>query len=159
MRQSTAVTRAFHDGHEQFDHALTRPPRREPQAAVAPIDDRIHELAMALTDRVTELASTSSAADRVVLNLPDRGVRWLLLRSAPATGMLSPREREIARMVASGHTNKAIANVLEISLYTVSAHLRRIFSKLDVQSRAAMVAILSGDLLYDSPADKSRPRT
>ncbi|MGA8809325.1 MAG: helix-turn-helix transcriptional regulator [Thermoanaerobaculia bacterium] len=55
---------------------------------------------------------------------------------------LSPRELEIARMVAVGHPNKTIAAVLDISAWTVGTHLRRIFSKLRVTSRAAMVARL-----------------
>jgi DNA-binding CsgD family transcriptional regulator len=56
---------------------------------------------------------------------------------------LSPREQEIARMVAQGHTNKTIARVLDISIWTVSSHLRRAFSKADVTSRAALVAKLA----------------
>ncbi len=69
-------------------------------------------------------------------------------RSAPAphcatTSALTPREREIARMVGDGFTNKEIASVLEISSWTVSTHLRRIFGKLDVGTRAAMVARLA----------------
>ena len=53
---------------------------------------------------------------------------------------LSPREYEIIRLVASDLTNKEIAAVLEISCWTVSTHLRRIFKKLNVHSKAAMVA-------------------
>jgi DNA-binding CsgD family transcriptional regulator len=53
---------------------------------------------------------------------------------------LSPREQEIVRMVAKGHPNKVIADVLNISSWTVCTHLRRIFAKLGVGSRAAMVA-------------------
>lgn len=53
---------------------------------------------------------------------------------------LSPRECEIARLVASDLTNKEIAAVLEISEWTVSTHLRRMFSKLSVHSKAGMVA-------------------
>jgi DNA-binding CsgD family transcriptional regulator len=60
------------------------------------------------------------------------------------TSLLSPREQEIARMVASGYPNKTIASVLEISSWTVASHLRRIFVKLQVSSRAAMVTRLSG---------------
>ncbi len=59
---------------------------------------------------------------------------------APAAGLLSPRETEVARMVAQGYPNKTIAAVLEISSFTVSSYLRRIFAKLGVNSRAAMVA-------------------
>ena len=53
---------------------------------------------------------------------------------------LSPREHEIARMVCNGLTNRAIASLLDISPWTVGTHLRRIFAKFEVGSRAAMVA-------------------
>lgn len=53
---------------------------------------------------------------------------------------LSPRELEIVRLVAKGCVNKTVADVLDISQWTVAAHLRRIFAKLSVTSRAAMVA-------------------
>ena len=59
---------------------------------------------------------------------------------------LSPRELQIARLVASGATNRAIADALEISLWTVSTHLRRVFAKTGVASRAEMVAELFGGL-------------
>ena len=58
----------------------------------------------------------------------------------PAPAPLSPREKEIVRLVAKGLPNKAIAGVLEISAWTVATHLRRIFAKLEVNSRAEMVA-------------------
>ena len=47
-------------------------------------------------------------------------------------------------MVAQGYANKTIASVLEISSWTVASHLRRIFVKLQVSSRAAMATSLSG---------------
>jgi DNA-binding CsgD family transcriptional regulator len=53
---------------------------------------------------------------------------------------LSPREHEIARMVGQGYPNKTIAAILGISSWTVSTHLRRMFAKLGVRSRAEMVA-------------------
>jgi DNA-binding CsgD family transcriptional regulator len=49
-------------------------------------------------------------------------------------------EIEIVRKVAHGHPNKIIADVLSISSWTVCARLWRIFTKLGVASRAAMVA-------------------
>ena len=72
-------------------------------------------------------------------------VRLLVLRQGRPSPMslLSPREQEIARMVAQGYANKTIASVLEISSWTVASHLRRIFVKLQVSSRAAMVTCLS----------------
>lgn len=81
----------------------------------------------------------------VILDLEVDGVRCVLVRRPRedrAEVVLSPREREIARMVAKGYPNKVIARVLEISSWTVSTHLRRVFAKLGVSSRAAMVAHL-----------------
>ena len=86
-----------------------------------------------------------SAAEEILADLDVDGCRYLLIRMS-STGRcrirLSPREQEIVRMVAKGHPNKVIADVLNISSWTVCTHLRRIFAKLGVCSRAAMVAQL-----------------
>jgi DNA-binding CsgD family transcriptional regulator len=55
----------------------------------------------------------------------------------------SPRERQIAALVARGYPNKWIASALGISAWTVATHLRRTFGKLGVSNRAEMVALLS----------------
>lgn len=89
----------------------------------------------------------------VILDLEVDGVRCLLVRlptgPARAQTLLSPREQEIARMVAEGYPNKTIAAVLDISSWTVCTHLRRVFAKLGVGSRAAMVARLLEDGLLN----------
>ena len=54
-------------------------------------------------------------------------------------GRLTGREFEIAVLVAQGCATKNIAYRLQISEWTVSTYLRRIFAKLGVDSRAAMV--------------------
>jgi DNA-binding CsgD family transcriptional regulator len=91
-------------------------------------------------------ASVNCAPEEgVLLDTVVGGVRCLLqLHRPPEIEALSPREGQIARMVADGRTNRAIATALEISLWTVSTHLRRIFAKLGVGSRAEMVAHLYG---------------
>ena len=79
----------------------------------------------------------------VIADLEVDGVRCLLTRpeeSRTSRISFSPRECEIARMVAQGYPNKTIAAVLEISSWTVCTHMRRMFAKLRVSSRAAMVA-------------------
>lgn len=53
--------------------------------------------------------------------------------------LLTTRELQVATLVAMGRPNKQIASQLHISEWTVSTHLRRIFLKLGVDSRAAMV--------------------
>ncbi len=64
-----------------------------------------------------------------------------------STNFLTKREGEIATLVAKGNSNKQIANQLKISEWTVSTHLRRVFTKLGVDSRAAMV-YRCADLLH-----------
>ncbi len=63
-----------------------------------------------------------------------------------ARSSLSAREIEILRMVSKGLTNKEIAQVLQISQYTVRNHLNHISAKLEVTDRteAAMVALQQG---------------
>lgn len=53
--------------------------------------------------------------------------------------MLTERELQIVKLVAQGDANKQIASKLHISEWTVSTHIRRVFAKLGVDSRAAMV--------------------
>jgi DNA-binding CsgD family transcriptional regulator len=87
-----------------------------------------------------------ASVEEVLVDTEMDGCRYLLLRMPQPDHhqtRLSPREYEIVRMVAKGHPNKVIADVLNISSWTVCTHLRRIFAKLGVGSRAAMVARLS----------------
>jgi len=74
--------------------------------------------------------------------MSDLSVGRRLSRRARREIGLSPREREVARLVAEGYTNGEIAEVLGISSWTVATHLRRVFGKLNVHSRAHMVAEL-----------------
>jgi non-specific serine/threonine protein kinase len=59
--------------------------------------------------------------------------------AAPGPG-LTEREREVARLVAQGLTDRQVATRLRISPRTVDGHLRRIFTKLGAPSRAAVAA-------------------
>jgi DNA-binding NarL/FixJ family response regulator len=54
---------------------------------------------------------------------------------------LSEREVALLRLVAEGHSNKQIARDLSISEDTVKAHLKSIFSKLDVADRTHAVTV------------------
>jgi two-component system, NarL family, nitrate/nitrite response regulator NarL len=72
----------------------------------------------------------------------------IILKDHPHSS-LSPREKEIVRLVANGMANKNIAALLEISPWTVATHLRRIFIKLGVRSRAEMIARLATDKIHN----------
>jgi DNA-binding CsgD family transcriptional regulator len=52
------------------------------------------------------------------------------------------RGREVAGLVASGRTSKDIAASLYLSGKTIESHLARIYDKLDVHSRAALIAVI-----------------
>jgi non-specific serine/threonine protein kinase len=53
---------------------------------------------------------------------------------------LAAREREVAILVASGHTNRQIGEALVISEWTVDTHVRHILAKLGLRSRAQVAA-------------------
>jgi DNA-binding CsgD family transcriptional regulator len=59
---------------------------------------------------------------------------------------LSEREREVLELVATGMTNRQIAQELVVSPNTIKVHLRKIFAKLGVESRteATLTAIREG---------------
>ncbi len=55
-------------------------------------------------------------------------------------GGLTAREREVARLVAQGKSNRVIAEELVVGVSTVEAHITHIFTKLDFSSRAQIAA-------------------
>jgi two-component system response regulator NreC len=69
---------------------------------------------------------------------------------------LSEREHEVLRLLALGHTNQEIAQLLVISVRTAESHRAKIVQKLGLKSRAEIVrfAITSGDMdfAHASPA-------
>ena len=52
---------------------------------------------------------------------------------------LSVREEQILRLLAQGHSNKLIADKLELSIDTVCSHLKHVFAKMHVSSRTEAV--------------------
>ncbi len=56
---------------------------------------------------------------------------------------LSSRERQVADLVASGMTNREVAQTLFLSEKTVGSHLARIYDKLNVHSRAVLAAMVA----------------
>lgn len=65
--------------------------------------------------------------------------------------LLTPRERDIVRAIARGLSNKEIAEMLFLSIHTVTTHRRNISSKLGIHSASGMTlyAILHGLITLD----------
>src|SRR5580658_4047757 len=63
--------------------------------------------------------------------------------------LLSSREREVLQMLAEGKTNKEIAVVLNLSVYTVDAHRGRIMEKLNLHSINELVRFAVRNGLID----------
>jgi DNA-binding CsgD family transcriptional regulator len=58
---------------------------------------------------------------------------------------MTPRQRELMRLIAAGHANAQIARRLGITEGTVRSHLEDIYKRLQVSSRAAAVACVFPD--------------
>ena len=63
--------------------------------------------------------------------------------------LLSSREREVLQMIAEGKTNKEVAGVLNLSVYTVDAHRGRIMEKLNLHSTGELVRFAVRKVLID----------
>lgn len=63
---------------------------------------------------------------------------------------LTQREQEIVKLILSDNTNKEIAHVLGISLNTVKGYIKLLMRKLNVNTRAGIIAVL----ITNSPPEK-----
>ena len=68
---------------------------------------------------------------------------------APGVKPLSPREREVLRMLVDGMRNKAVADRLQLSEPTVKKHVQRIIAKLGARDRTHAAAIAVRASLVD----------
>lgn len=89
----------------------------------------------------------SGTEEPVVASLHVRGTRSdgltvVHLREVNPMDLLSPRERDVVRAIASGVTLKTIGKRLGISSSTVANHAARIYAKLGIHSRDKLVEML-----------------
>lgn len=128
-----------------------------PGASDLPVGERLMSVADEIVRAIGAGEVRQEPQDGVLLDITVGRVRCLLLEQQDSISVnLSPREQQIALMVANGRTNQAIAGSLEISAWTVSTHLRRIYAKLAVSSRAEMVAHLLAHADYAYLVDPTR---
>jgi DNA-binding NarL/FixJ family response regulator len=72
-------------------------------------------------------------------NVSEALLRSYVKGSKRAVSPLTDRERTIVQLIAEGHSNKEIAQLLGISLKTVETHRAAVMSKLNLSSLAALV--------------------
>jgi DNA-binding NarL/FixJ family response regulator len=72
---------------------------------------------------------TSQIARRLIASFRKTGI------STDESTRLSAREEQILQLVSKGHSNKLIADKLDMNYETVCTHLKRVFKKLHVNSR------------------------
>jgi predicted ATPase/DNA-binding CsgD family transcriptional regulator len=90
-----------------------------------------------------------------VLALARRVVGSPLGREAPVAAWPTPRERQVAALVAAGRTNREIARSLGISEKTVEAHVRNTMGKLGARSRAEIAVWAVSHGVYQPEGDAS----
>ncbi len=92
-------------------------------------------------------AGARTAGAETVRDLAEQSLRALGVRTwhrGAAGAPLTRRETEVAKLVASGVTNREVASALFISLKTVERHLVNLFGKLEVRNRTELAARLAG---------------
>lgn len=94
-------------------------------------------------DHVAAVLARLGVASRI--GLITGGAAATSVRLSPAAGtLLTPRQREVAALLATGAANADIATALGITRKAVEAHLAGIYRRLEVGNRAAAVARLVG---------------
>ena len=99
---------------------------------------------------------------------PERAIEYALSPEEPAPPLpdgrrsgrdsagLTPREEEVATLVARGLTNREIASELSISEHTVATHVTKILKRLGLNSRSRPSAWVAGRGLPPQEESDSR---
>jgi DNA-binding NarL/FixJ family response regulator len=112
--------------HLDSDYAV-RLLEEAPERAGYLLKDRVSDIAL-LVDTLRRITEGECVVDpTIVSRLMARR------RAAGPLDELTEREREVLRLIAEGHSNKAICDVLFLSPKTVEGHIRQIFMKLNLQ--------------------------
>jgi len=110
----------------------------------------VYTAAASLADR-TGAKSQGRLATQALRRL---GVRaWRRGRAAAGQGVdaLSAREREVARLVADGNSNREIAEALVVSPKTVERHVTNILAKLGLRNRTELASLVRSAAVRGSP--------
>jgi DNA-binding CsgD family transcriptional regulator len=117
----------------------------------SPLEDSSYPEWMCLLHQAIDCLSNipatqhSQTENEIILQSELAGFQYTLTRQRVANEkhyQLSPREQQVADLLAKGLSNKSIAEALSISPWTVSTYLKRMFAKWEVASRTALIVRL-----------------
>lgn len=140
--------------HEALNYK--RPPALQVDydKCVASARDALGESAYAAAQAAGRLMGLEQAME-YALSLPDARPKSQGLARVAArkrAGLLAPRERQVALLIAAGKTNREIAADLSITEGTAEAHVQHILNKLGVNTRAQIAAwVVASALQSPSP--------
>lgn len=99
-------------------------------------DEPAHHIADAIQQLLQGGSPISPAIARYILDYFQQGEAGTS-QTAAADGdaLLTPKEKMVLQYISRGYSNKEIARSLEISPHTVASHIKRIYHKLEVNSR------------------------
>ncbi len=91
----------------------------------------------------------------------DRAANQFAAQRPAGVALLTPREREVLRLVAGGHSSQGVAAILQMSPRTVETHRQHIMRKLGIHSVAGKteVRFLSSQSAFDCELEEHRPRS
>lgn len=125
----------------------TRRGNRPSQVPQTLLENRLHDLANRVVDNLLEDVLTQPmgqmALHAVLPSARESAQSGTRMGGSCADIVLSPRESQIAALICEGKQNKQVAFQLALSEFTVENHLRRMYRKLGIHSRAALVARIS----------------
>ena len=144
-------------GERHGNRAQSEPPksardRAMLQSVAAEVRTALEEAAVAANAAAAAVAAANRARSVAeALVVPDAAdvAAWPMPLAAhprtPCAGAISPREREVLALVATGRTNKAIAESLFVSPNTVKTHVASLLTKLQADSRVQLATIANID--------------
>lgn len=98
------------------------------------------EPAIGLVDAIEQLrAGGAPISPAIARHLVARMLRPATALPEPVESPLTPREVEVLRLSAKGYNHAEVARLLELSAHTVASYTRRIYEKLEVNSRTEAV--------------------
>jgi LuxR family maltose regulon positive regulatory protein len=119
----------------------------EPAGAQVELYDNIREaLKQALNETLAQLASRETVEKLLVQLVANNAAVSRAAPAVPSTTrcqVLTARELEILKCIASGDSNKEIARTFDLSVHTVKRHVANILGKLGATSRVQAATWLS----------------